>query len=57
MVLSAAPTTVVEDLAIDLPADRDQLTTRSDPRFLELRARVYARVKRTPTALEASHDS
>jgi NitT/TauT family transport system ATP-binding protein len=57
VVLSNAPTTVVEDIAVDLPADRDQLTTRADPRFLELRARVYARIKRTPTALEASHDS
>jgi NitT/TauT family transport system ATP-binding protein len=56
IVLSPAPTTVVEDLAIDLPADRDQLTTRADPRFTELRSHVYSRIKRTPT-LEAFHDA
>ncbi|MEV4623192.1 ABC transporter ATP-binding protein [Asanoa sp. NPDC049573] len=46
IVLSAAPTTVAEDLAVDLPADRDQLTTRSDPRFTELRSQVYARIRK-----------
>ncbi len=53
IVLSAAPTKVMEDLDIDLPADRDQLKTRSDPRFVELRSHVYARVqeaKRTGVA-------
>jgi NitT/TauT family transport system ATP-binding protein len=54
IVLSAAPTTVVEDLAIDLPAERDQLTTRADPRFTELRTHVYARIKRTTIPMEAS---
>ena len=53
IVLSAAPTTVAEDLPIDLPEHRDQLTTRADPRFTELRAHVYARIKR-PSTLEAS---
>ena len=53
IMLSAAPTRVAEDLAIDLPDTRDQLTTRSDPRFTELRSRVYAqiqkaKVERTP---------
>jgi NitT/TauT family transport system ATP-binding protein len=46
IVLSAAPTRVADDLAVDLPAERDQLSTRSDPRFTELRSRVYARIKR-----------
>ena len=45
VVLSSAPTIVMEDLAVDLPADRDQLTTRSDPRFVELRGHVYAQVQ------------
>jgi NitT/TauT family transport system ATP-binding protein len=45
LVLSNSPTVVLEDIAIDLPADRDQLTTRSLPRFAELRARVYARIQ------------
>jgi len=46
IVLSAAPTTVADDLAIDLPAARDQLTTRADPRFTELRGRIYARIQK-----------
>jgi NitT/TauT family transport system ATP-binding protein len=45
LVLSRSPMTVIEDLAIDLPAERDQLTTRSSPRFAELRARVYRQIR------------
>jgi len=54
VVLSSSPTHVVEDLAIDLPDERDQLSTRSDPRFVELRTHVYARIKRTETAKPVS---
>ncbi len=46
IVLSGAPTSVAEDLTIDLPEARDQLTTRADPRFTELRAHLYAQVQR-----------
>jgi NitT/TauT family transport system ATP-binding protein len=46
IVLSASPTTVAQDLTIDLPAERDQLTTRSDARFTELRAQVYAQIQK-----------
>jgi NitT/TauT family transport system ATP-binding protein len=46
IMLSASPTHVAEDLAIDLPADRDQLTTRGDPRFTELRGQVYAQIQK-----------
>jgi NitT/TauT family transport system ATP-binding protein len=46
VILSTSPTVVMEDLAIDLPAERDQLTTRSDPRFVELRGHVYAQVQK-----------
>ena len=41
LILSGAPTTVLEDVRIDLPAERDQLTTRALPRFTELRSHVY----------------
>jgi NitT/TauT family transport system ATP-binding protein len=41
LVLSAAPTVVLEDLPIDIGGDRDQLGTRSARRFAELRSRVY----------------
>jgi NitT/TauT family transport system ATP-binding protein len=50
IVLSASPTVVLEDLGIDLPADRDQLSTRSDPRFVELRAHVYSQIQQAKRA-------
>jgi NitT/TauT family transport system ATP-binding protein len=50
IILSSSPTNVVEDLAIDLPAERDQLTTRSDARFVELRGHVYAQVQQAKRA-------
>ena len=45
IILSSSPTIVLEDLAIDLPAQRDQLETRSSPRFVELRHHVYEQVQ------------
>nr|WP_205752662.1 ABC transporter ATP-binding protein [Cryptosporangium phraense] len=55
VVLSASPTVVQETLTVDLPPERDQLTTRRDPRFTELRAHVYAEIqaakKRGPAAV------
>jgi NitT/TauT family transport system ATP-binding protein len=41
LVLSNRPTVIMEDVAIDLPHERDQLTTRSMQRFAELRGPVY----------------
>jgi NitT/TauT family transport system ATP-binding protein len=41
LVLSNRPTVIMEDVAIDLPHERDQLTTRSMQRFAELRGHVY----------------
>ena len=46
LILSSSPTQVIEDVAIDLPDERDQLATRSSPRFAELRARVYEQIQR-----------
>jgi NitT/TauT family transport system ATP-binding protein len=45
LVLSNRPTIVLEDVLVDLPAERDQVGTRSLPRFAELRAHVYARIQ------------
>jgi NitT/TauT family transport system ATP-binding protein len=45
LVLSSSPTVVQEDLAVDLPDERDQLTTRSDPRFTQLHSHVYAQIQ------------
>ncbi|MFF3333204.1 ABC transporter ATP-binding protein [Streptomyces sp. NPDC002888] len=45
VVLSASPTVVQEQLEVDLPVERDQLTTRVAPRFAELRTRVYQQIQ------------
>jgi ABC-type nitrate/sulfonate/bicarbonate transport system ATPase subunit len=45
VVLSSSPTVVREQLTIDLPADRDQLSTRSDPKFTTLRSHVYEQIQ------------
>jgi NitT/TauT family transport system ATP-binding protein len=45
LVLSSSPTVVMEDLAIDLPDERNQLETRSGRRFAELRAHVYEQIQ------------
>lgn len=46
VILSKSPTVVQEDVTIDLPDERDQLHTRSSPRFAELRAHVYEQIQR-----------
>ncbi|MGW7519193.1 ABC transporter ATP-binding protein [Streptomyces sp. NPDC054796] len=46
VILSGAPTAVQEELPVPLPAPRDQVTTRSDPRFARLRAHVYEQIQR-----------
>jgi NitT/TauT family transport system ATP-binding protein len=45
LILSHAPTVIMEDVAIDLPDERNQLETRSLPRFGELRRHVYAQIQ------------
>jgi NitT/TauT family transport system ATP-binding protein len=49
IVLSGAPTVVQEELRIDLPDDRDQIVTRSLPRFAELRTHVYGHIRAAKT--------
>lgn len=46
IVLSNSPTVVQDDVTIDLPAERDQLTTRSEARFAELRLHIYGQIQR-----------
>ena len=46
LVLSSSPTVVQDELMIDLPEERDQLTTRSMRRFTELRGHVYEQIQR-----------
>lgn len=45
VVLGDRPARVVRDFAIDLGGDRDQITTKSDPRFAELRSQVLREVR------------
>ncbi|WP_420791453.1 hypothetical protein [Actinomycetospora lutea] len=42
VVLSPRPASVVADLAVDLPPDRDQIATRESDAFVHLRARAAA---------------
>ncbi|MCR2814013.1 ABC transporter ATP-binding protein [Microbacterium sp. zg.Y1090] len=46
IVLSSSPTFVQREMIVDLPRERDQLTTRSLPRFAELRHDLYAEIQR-----------
>jgi NitT/TauT family transport system ATP-binding protein len=56
VVLSARPSTVKEVLAVDLPRPRDQLTTKADPRFSDLRAEIYSVIKGEPRPSPLSDD-
>ncbi|MFC4224748.1 ABC transporter ATP-binding protein [Lysinibacter cavernae] len=46
IVLSSAPTMVLEEVIIDLPEVRDQLSTRALPEFADLRTQVYELIQR-----------
>jgi NitT/TauT family transport system ATP-binding protein len=43
VVLSNRPTLVIEIVDVDLPKSRDQVETKEQPRFLEIRHKVRAR--------------
>ncbi len=45
VVLNRAPTTILAEVPVDLPVERDQLTTRGSARFIELRRRVHGLVQ------------
>ncbi len=49
LILFSSPAVIRDELAIDLPDERDHLTARSSPRFAELRARLYEQVHRAKT--------
>lgn len=53
LVLSSAPATIVADLRVGLPAERDQIGTRASGEFVELRAEVARLLQhRTPDLAE-----
>ncbi|MFJ9380726.1 ABC transporter ATP-binding protein [Streptomyces sp. NPDC101455] len=45
VVLGGQPTTVVDNLTVDLGDDRDQIRTRADARFTDLRTRVLTLIR------------
>ncbi|MGO1955471.1 ABC transporter ATP-binding protein [Microbacterium sp.] len=49
IVLSSSPTIVLDDVAVGLPSERDQLETRSLPEFVDLRRHVYEQIQRAKT--------
>ena len=53
IVLSSSPTTVVEDIRIDLPPERDQLNTRGRPLFVELRSHIYSLIQKAKRTADA----
>ena len=44
LVLSRRPSQIVQEIGIQFPRPRDQLTTRSAPRFMEIRNNIYRRI-------------
>jgi NitT/TauT family transport system ATP-binding protein len=52
IVLSSSPTTVVEDIRVDLPDERDQLNTRGQPLFVELRSHIYSLIQKAKRTAE-----
>lgn len=56
LVLSGKPATLAENIVVDLPAQRDQLTTKMLPEFAATRARIFQQIRPgyiEPTAAHA----
>ncbi|MFO1133805.1 MAG: ABC transporter ATP-binding protein [Rhodoblastus sp.] len=51
LVLSNRPTRVIEDIRVRLPRPRDQIATRAEPEFLELRQRILTLIRSMRTAV------
>lgn len=55
LVLSTSPASIVADLSLDLPAERDQITTRESAEFVAIRGEVARLLQKRPTTVpEAS---
>ncbi|MFI7676301.1 ABC transporter ATP-binding protein [Actinophytocola sp. NPDC049390] len=52
LVLSKSPASIVADLPVGLPADRDQITTRGSAEFVELRTEIARLLHDRPSAAE-----
>jgi NitT/TauT family transport system ATP-binding protein len=55
VVLSSPPSTVQEEVRVDLPRPRDQVTTREHPAFMHLRGHVYQTIKGLTEPKELTH--
>jgi NitT/TauT family transport system ATP-binding protein len=44
LVLSRRPSEIIEEMAIDFPRPRDQVSTRAQARFMEIRNRIYRQI-------------
>ena len=45
LLLSQRPSRIVEELLIDFARPRNQILTRAQPRFMEIRNRIYRRIR------------
>lgn len=57
LVLSSRPTVVMEDVPVNLPAERDQLNTRSTREFADIRGHVYTMIQRAKSHHTGSSDA
>ena len=48
LVLTPSPSEILEDILIDLPGPKDQIETRSHPRFLKTRKAIHGLIMRKP---------
>ncbi|MEV4310967.1 ABC transporter ATP-binding protein [Actinocrispum sp. NPDC049592] len=55
LVLSKSPASIVADLTVDLPANRDQITTRESKNFVALRGEVARLLHNTPAPETTVH--
>jgi NitT/TauT family transport system ATP-binding protein len=53
LVLSRSPASIVADLTVDLPADRDQITTRGSSTFVDLRTEIARLLHHAPAGTQA----
>ena len=56
LVLSGKPASVAALIPVDLPAPRDQLSTKALPAFAELRSPVYTLIRKPPAAGAGQRD-
>jgi NitT/TauT family transport system ATP-binding protein len=56
LVLSNRPTVIIEDITVNLPEPRDQISTRNHPRFAELRKEVHSLIQKAKAGYRPEHE-